>query len=86
VLPYDFFQPGRDFIQGLLPGDALVPASDAFEGIFQPLRVVLEIGNVGPFPADVPLRSGIFFIRPDLEDPASLGGHFQAAVAVAEDA
>jgi hypothetical protein len=86
MLPHDLFQPGRDFIQGLLPGDALKSVSHAFEGVFQPLRVVLEIGNVDALPADIPPGSGVFFITPDLEDPAALGGHFQAAVTEAEHA
>ena len=81
----NLFEFGRYFIQGLLPGDALEPISHAFEGEFQPLRVILEISDVGALPADITLGARIFPVTPDFQDLAPFGGHFQAAVAIAKD-
>ena len=46
---------GRNFVQGNIPGDAFEVIPDPFEGILQPLRVILEIGHVRALPAEISL-------------------------------
>jgi hypothetical protein len=82
MLGYNLFEFGCDFVERLCPGDPLETISNALEGKFQSFRIILEIGNIGTLPADIPLRTGIFLIRPDLEDFAAFGDYFQAAILV----
>jgi hypothetical protein len=79
LLP-ELFDPGRDFIQGLAPGDPFKAAAHAFQRVLQPARVILEESDAGSFPTDETPGTGTFPVRPDFEDPAARDNDFQAAV------
>ena len=82
---HDVLELGGNFVEGRIPGDAFETIPDAFEGVLQPLGVILKIGNVGALSAEITLRAGAFPVAPNFGDPASLGHDFEAAVQAAQD-
>ncbi len=56
------FQSGCYFSQGLIPGDALEPLLDPFEGIKQSIRVVMMVEDIKPLSTSIALASGIVLV------------------------
>jgi hypothetical protein len=80
VSAVDLVQFGGDFIQRLFPGDAFKAVPHVFQRKLQPLRVILKKSNVCSLAADETAGTGVFPIRPGLEDLAPFHNDFQAAV------
>lgn len=80
MLGYNLLEFCRDFVERLVPGDALEPIADSLQGEFQPLRFILEVSNVGAFAADISTGTWIVFIRSHPKDLASLRHHLQPAI------
>jgi hypothetical protein len=81
----DFLDLSRYFIQRLSPGDALKAGPNAFQRVFQPIRIILKESDVRSFSANKTPRTRIFPIRPDFEDLAALGNDFQTTVLSTKD-
>jgi hypothetical protein len=48
--------------------------------------VVLVMGELRPFPANIPFGSGMILVRSNLDDPMALGLDLKTTVVVAESA
>jgi hypothetical protein len=84
--PKDVFEPFSDFGYGPFPGDFHKTIPFPFQGMGEPCFVVLVMGNLRPFPADIAFGSGVILVRPNLDDPMALGLNLKTAVVVAQGA
>ena len=75
----------RDLADGLIPGDPFEPVSDSLQGVLQAVGIVLVIGDVHAFPADIALAPDIALVALDLDNSIVLHLDHQAAVLGAED-
>jgi hypothetical protein len=86
VLLDDSLELCSDLVDGLLPGDPLKGASYPLQRILQSVGVVLVIGNVQPFPANVAFTSDITLVPFHLHNAIILYLDFQPAVLCTQDA
>jgi hypothetical protein len=78
---FEFF---GDFADSLVPGYPLEVVPHPFQGIENPVCIVLVICHIEPFSADVPLTPGIVLVGADLDDPVVLDLYLQTAVLATE--
>jgi len=86
VLFDDIPQTVGDFADGLIPGNPFELSADFFQRIFEPVGVVLVIGDVQALAADVAFAFGIGFVRPDFDDAVIFDFDDETAVLCAQDA
>jgi hypothetical protein len=54
-----------------------MPSVLSFKRVFKSLTMMLKMGYVEPFTADIAFRARIVFVRPDLFDPVLVHHDFQ---------
>jgi len=85
VLVQNFPQFSRHFFQGLVPRNFSEKGAFAFQGLFQPVCVVLKVGYIQALTTDVPCASRVFLVGLDLDDPIAFDKDLQTAVLGATD-
>jgi len=86
VLTDNFLQFHRNFIKGLLPGNPFEFVSDPLQGILQTIGIVLVIGDVQTFPADISFTLNVALVTLHLHDAVIFHFDLQAAVLRTKDA
>ncbi len=85
ILVNNTFEFGGDFVDGLVPGNPLKFIPDFFQRIFQPVGIVLMIGDMQTLAADIAFAFYICLVALHFNDAVRFHLDFQAAILCAED-